>query len=119
MSKAKIVRIGEAPPTPESGQPANILAGNPTTTTQNYYTDAGQQFFSGIWESTRGKWAVDYVEEEFCALVRGKVILTDQDGEAQTFEEGDAFIIPVVFKGTWETVEPVRKLYVIYEPSRR
>lgn len=119
MSKAKIVRIGEAPPTPESGQPANILAGNPTTTTQNYYTDAGQQFFSGIWESTRGKWAVDYVEEEFCALVRGKVILTDEDGEAQTFEEGDAFIIPAGFKGTWETVEPVRKLYVIYEPSRR
>lgn len=118
MSKAKIVRIGETPPTPETGQPANVIAGNPTTTTQNYYTDAGQQFFSGIWESTKGKWAVDYVEEEFCALVRGKVVLTDDEGQTQSFEEGDAFIIPAGFKGTWETVEPVRKLYVIYEPKR-
>lgn len=118
MSKAKIVRIGETPPAPETGKPANVIAGDPTTTTHNYYTDAGQQFFSGIWESTKGIWAVDYVEEEFCALVRGKVILTDEDGHAETFEEGDAFIIPAGFRGSWETVEPVRKLYVIYEPKR-
>ncbi len=36
MSKSKIVRIGEHPPTPESGQPSQVIAGSPTTTTQNY-----------------------------------------------------------------------------------
>lgn len=118
MSKAKIVRFGAQAPEPESGRPANVISGNPTTKTQNYYTDVGQQFFCGIWESTQGKWPVDYVEEEFCALVRGKIVLTDAEGHAETFEEGDAFVIPAGFKGTWETLEPVRKLYVIYEPKR-
>ncbi len=118
MSRARIVRIGENPPEAETGTPSGVLSGHPTTKTLNYYTDPGQQFFSGIWESTPGKWAVDYVEEEFCALVRGKVILTDANGHAETFEEGDAFIIPAGFKGSWETVEAVRKLYVIYEPKR-
>ena len=68
MSRAKIVRIGENPPEAEMGTPSGVLSGHPTTKTLNYYTDPGQQFFSGIWESTPGKWAVDYVEEEFCAL---------------------------------------------------
>ena len=35
MSKAKIVRFGERPPTPEAGRPANVIAGNPMTSTQN------------------------------------------------------------------------------------
>lgn len=118
MNQAKIVRFGTDAPPFEAGKPSDVISGEPETRTQNYYTDPGQQFFSGIWESTPGKWAVDYVEEEFCALVRGKIVLTDQDGRAETFEEGDAFIIPAGFKGTWETVEAVRKLYVIYEPKR-
>ena len=118
MSKVKIVRFGENPPSAEAGKPANVVSGNPATRTRNYYTDPGEQFFSGIWESTPGKWQVDYVEEEFCALVKGKVVLTDEDGHAETFEEGDAFIIPAGFKGTWETVNEVRKLYVIYEPKK-
>lgn len=118
MSKPRIIRFGANPPPAEPGKPASVISGDPITRTQNYYTDPGEQFFSGIWESTPGKWRVDYVEEEFCALVRGKVVLTDESGHAETFEEGDAFIIPAGFRGTWETVEEVRKLYVIYEPKK-
>lgn len=116
---AKLIRFGSNPPAVEAGAPApdKIVAGQPTTKLQNYYTDPTGQFFSGIWESSPGKWRVDYGEEEFCAILAGKAILTDADGEAQAFTVGDAFIIPKGFKGTWETIEPLRKWYVIFEPK--
>ena len=45
------------------------------------------------------------------------MILTNADGIAETFVTGDAFIIPKGFTGTWETVEAVKKWYVIFEPK--
>jgi uncharacterized cupin superfamily protein len=38
-------------------------------------------------------------------------------GERWELKAGDAFIIPPGFSGTWETVEPVRKHYVILMPE--
>ena len=46
------------------------------------------------------------------------MILTDADGEAQEFKAGDAFVIPAGFAGTWETIEPVRKWYAIFEAKK-
>jgi len=112
---AAIIRIGSNPPPAERSAPASVLAGEPETVTQNYYTDASGRFFAGVWESTPGRWPVDYGEDEFCVLLNGRVVLTDDSGRAETFGPGDAFIIPAGFRGTWETVEPVRKLYAIHE----
>lgn len=114
MSK-RLIRFGANPPAVEDGKPTTVLSGNPSTKLQNYYTDPSGQFFAGIWESTPGKWTVNYVEEEFCAILAGKVVLTAEDGTAETFVKGDAFIIPRGFIGTWETIEAVKKWYVIYE----
>ncbi|MGH6959099.1 MAG: cupin domain-containing protein [Dongiaceae bacterium] len=115
MNAQRIVRFGANPPTSEKGQPSNLVAGKPETTLQNYYTDASGSFFAGVWESTAGKWRVSYAEDEFCAIVSGKVVLTGADGVAEAFSAGDAFVIPAGFTGIWETVEPVRKLYAIHE----
>jgi uncharacterized cupin superfamily protein len=114
MSTA-IVRFGVNPPAVEEGKPADPIAGAPSTRLQNYFTDASGQFFTGIWESTEGKWPVRYSESEFCAILEGKCVLTDQAGNAETFVAGDSFVIPSGFAGTWETLEPVRKLYAIFE----
>ena len=111
----KLIRFGSNPPAIETGKPGNVISGNPSTKLQNYYTDATGQFFSGIWESSPGKWQVNYGEEEFCAILAGRATLTDSDGEAQSFKSGDAFIIPKGFTGTWETLEAVKKWYVIFE----
>jgi uncharacterized cupin superfamily protein len=112
-----IVRFGVNPPAVEEGQPANPISGDPKTRLQNYFTDPSGQFFSGIWESSPGKWPVRYIESEFCAILEGKCILTDEKGKAETFQKGDSFVIPGGFAGTWETVETVRKLYAIFEPK--
>jgi uncharacterized cupin superfamily protein len=116
MSTA-IIRFGANPPAVEEGKPGNPISGAPKTRLQNYFTDASGQFFSGIWESSIGKWPVSYSESEFCAILEGVCTLTDEAGKAETFKAGDSFVIPGGFKGTWETVQPVKKLYAIFEPK--
>ncbi len=110
-----ILRFGAHPPAVETGKPNDILSGDPVTRVQNYFSDTTGQFFAGIWESSVGKWRVRYSENEFCTILEGKAVLTDAGGTSETFAKGDSFVIPSGFSGTWETVEPVKKLYTIFE----
>jgi hypothetical protein len=48
-------------------------------------------------------------------LLAGVSIITDAAGNAVTVRQGDNFVIPRGFVGTWEVVESTRKIYVIYE----
>lgn len=48
---------------------------------------------------------------------RGTSIISDAQGVAVTVSAGESFVIPRGFSGTWEVVEPTRKIYVIYEPE--
>ncbi|MEX0923312.1 MAG: cupin domain-containing protein [Rhodovibrionaceae bacterium] len=95
--------------------PQKVISGEPIATTENVYANAAGNFFSGVWSSSEGKWRIAYAEEEFCVLLSGRVALTDAEGRTETFSAGDAFVIPAGFEGTWETLEPVRKLYAIGE----
>jgi len=115
MASVQIIRFGVDAPAAEMGKPGNVISGAPQTSVQNYYTDKGGEFFSGLWESTPGKWTINYTEDEFCIILEGRAVLTDESGKAQTFNTGDAFVIPAGFKGTWETVAKVRKYYAISE----
>ena len=115
MGAARIIRIGGHGAQGEEGTPSDVLAGEPRTRTLNHYTDPTGCFFSGVWESSPGKWRVSYTENEFVALLSGRVVLTADGAASETFVAGDAFVIPAGFVGTWETVEPVRKLYAIYQ----
>ena len=92
-----------------------ILDGAPSVTVDNRYSDPTQRFHCGTWTSTRGRWRVSYSEQEFCYLLAGRVRLTASDGTACEFATGDAFVVPAGFTGTWETLEAVRKHYVILE----
>jgi uncharacterized cupin superfamily protein len=99
---------GASAPAPESDR---------STTTWNHWTGEDGRLLCGIWESEPGKSDVDYTEWEFCHFIAGKAVLTNEAGESWTLEAGDGFIIPPGFKGTWETVEKVRKHYVIVLPK--
>ncbi len=83
--------------------------------TQNHYTDPTEQFFVGIWQSSVGAKSVNYTEEEVCVILEGRVRLTDLAGNAKDFGAGSTFVLPAGFKGTWETLEPVKKIYVIWQ----
>ena len=98
--------------------PERCLKGEPVQTLWNQFQDNTKQMLSGVWECTEGKWNADYSSKnEFCHILSGKVALTDQDGNASTFAAGDSFVIPAGFVGSWEVLEPVRKLYVIMTPN--
>lgn len=94
-----------------------VLAGSPRATVANAYSDPGARFHCGVWSSTPGRWRVEYAEHEFCHVLEGRLRLVADDGTAREYAAGDAFVIPAGFRGTWETLEPVRKYYAIYEPG--
>ena len=76
-----------------------------------------EQFFAGIWSSSVGAKNVSYTEEEVCIILEGRVRLTDLSGNAKEFDPASTFVLPTGFKGTWETLEPVKKIYVIWQPE--
>ncbi|MBC7755440.1 MAG: DUF861 domain-containing protein [Bdellovibrio sp.] len=86
-----------------------------TMQTYNHYTDPTEQFFAGIWSSSVGANSVSYTEEEVCIILQGRVRLTDLDGNAKEFGQGSTFVLPAGFKGTLETLEAVKKIYVIWQ----
>jgi hypothetical protein len=93
-----------------------MVSGEPCqTTTWNHYSDPTEQFFAGIWASSVGAMKVCYTEEELCYLLEGRVRLIDSSGAAREFGPGSAFVIPAGFEGVWETLEPVRKIYTIWQ----
>lgn len=94
-----------------------LLQGNPKQTVWMHYTDGSGRFMAGIWHSERGRWKILYSEEEYCQLLEGVSVITDEAGLAVTVRAGEAFVIPSGFSGTWEVVEPTRKRFVIYEPG--
>ena len=94
-----------------------VIKGEPKTVAKNYFSDPSGQFFAGTWSSTVGKWKIDYAESEFCHLLEGRVVITSAEGKRWQFNAGDAWVIPAGFSGTWETVEPARKRYAIFEAA--
>jgi uncharacterized cupin superfamily protein len=96
--------------------PERMVTGSPChTKTWNHYTDPTGQFFAGIWSSDVGAFRVSCTEEEFCFLLEGRVRLTDSRGASREFGQGSAFVIPAGFEGVWETLEPAKKIYTIWQ----
>lgn len=96
-----------------------VLSGTPEQTARNFFSDSSGQFFAGIWESTPGRWRVRYTENEFCHITRGSVRIENEDGYSRTFRTGDSFVVPAGFVGVWQVIEPLSKLYVIFEPASK
>lgn len=114
MYASHFARIGTVGIDPEEDAPASdrLISGAPQHRTWNV-EDAEGGLCAGIWESTPGKWRVQYDEWEFCHILSGVSIVTEDGGEAHTIKAGDSFVLRPGFKGTWEVVETTRKEYVI------
>ena len=118
--KPTIVRIDEftGSEEPLSLDPAKLAPGSPSPgqRVRNLFSDSTGHFHSGIWRSGIGAWRVSYTENELCVLTQGRVRLSDEQGGSWTFGPGECFVVPAGFKGLWETLEPARKFYAIFEP---
>lgn len=99
---------------PEAGAPApdRVISGDPKFRTWSVDEQAGG-LYAGVWESTPGKWRVRYDEWEYCRILSGVSIITEEGGAPRRVAAGDSFIIRPGFKGVWEVVETTRKEYVV------
>ncbi len=124
MAKKVIYRIESSAPggaglsAAEPIEPESIIEGTPTPSDYNYFTNDTEQLHVGVWECTPGTLRLDsHPVDEYCFIISGSVVITDENRHAETFKAGECFVIPKGFKGTWHMPETVRKYYVIFEPQ--
>lgn len=92
-----------------------LISGNPRQTVWLEYEDPSGQFLVGIWSSEVGEWRIRYTEHEYCRILEGRSVITDEAGHSFTVVAGSEFTIPAGFSGTWRVVEPTRKRFTMYE----
>ncbi len=109
--------IGIAGVEPELGAPSpdRVIAGDPRFKTWNL-EEADGGVYAGLWEATPGKWRISYDEWEFCHIISGVSVITEDGGDARTVRSGSSFVLKPGFKGIWEVLETTRKEYVIRLP---
>jgi uncharacterized protein len=103
------------PPERDHPRPERRRLGDPERRTWNVYTSPDERCFAGVWECEAGAWRVEVAEgqDELCTLLEGRVRLTADDGQMREFGAGESFVLAGGFRGTWETVERLRKVYMI------
>ena len=79
---------------PEIGAPARdrLISGDPVFRTWNIDEQPGG-LFVGLWESTPGKWRVHYEEWEYCRILSGVSIVTEDGAATRRVTVGDSFVI--------------------------
>lgn len=105
-----------AAPEPADAAPERVLAGSGVARAWNAFSDPAGRFHAGIWQAEPGAISVSYTETELCVLIEGRVRLTDAAGSAE-FGPGEAFVIAAGFRGSWESIGRVTKVYAILEPE--
>jgi uncharacterized cupin superfamily protein len=93
------------------------VQGNPKQAVRMHFTDPTGQFMVGTWRSEVGKWTVRYTETEYCELLAGVSVITNEAGQSSTVRPGDRFVVPRGFVGSWEVITPTTKHFVIYESA--
>lgn len=101
-------------PTVSKALPERLLEGDPTYRTWDLDSVDDGRIRAGLWEATPGRTrSIKGISWEWCTILSGVVVITEDGGEPRRFGAGDTFVMKPGFVGTWETVETVRKLWVI------
>lgn len=96
---------------PGAPAPERLIAGSPRFTTWTLEDRDG--LYCGIWRSTPGKWRIAYTEWEYCRILQGLSVITEDGGAARIVRAGDSFVLRPGFAGTWEVVETTVKDFVV------
>jgi uncharacterized cupin superfamily protein len=110
-----VLRLEDTPLTEPaiSIDPSVVLSGtNVVERTRILYADAAGEMTVGLWESSPGAWRIDTNEEEYVRLLHGEICISDGTGAGSHFKPGDSFFVPEHFRGVWESIGEVRKIFV-------
>lgn len=106
-------------PRESTAAPDRLISGNPQFKTWELdRAEAGATGWTnirtGVWEATPGEnRSIKGETLEFCHILAGRVRITEEGGAAHEFAAGDSFVMKPGFVGTWQTLETVRKIFVI------
>jgi len=113
------VRIDEAAVLQPSNPPLAELLVGPTPSCRNHtdFSSADGTFVCGTWDSTPyHRRPMQYRHHELMHLLAGEVTFEDEAGRAQTFGQGDIFIVKRGSNCSWESKVHVKKVYAIWRP---
>jgi uncharacterized cupin superfamily protein len=86
------------------GEPIGEL---PVQTDSCFYDNDG--VYMGTWQCEPGKLKLKLKVTEFCHILKGHWILTDDDGNVTEIKAGDSFCFPKGWSGTSEVVATSEK----------
>lgn len=94
---------------------ATPLTGDIETWTSELFADATQASSVGFWQAAVGRshWTFEDYNEVIYVLA-GRLIATEEGGESIHLGPGDVAVFPVGWKGEWDVVEDLKKLYVVF-----
>ncbi len=86
--------------------------------------NSGSVLFAGennvsLWDAGPAKLIFDtpVTYDEFVLVLKGELILSDNDGNSTTYKQGDMFMLPKGFVGAWDMTEEYRELIVIADDA--
>lgn len=94
---------------------ATPLSGDIETWTNELFASANQSSSVGFWKAAVGRslWFFeDYTEVIF--VLSGRLVVTEESGEPVHLGPGDVAVFPAGWKGEWDVVEELQKLYVVF-----
>ncbi len=82
--------------------------------------NSGTVLFEGennvsLWDAGPAKLIFDtpVTYDEFVLVLKGELVLSDNDGNSATYKKGDMFVVPKGFVGAWDMTEEYREFIVI------
>jgi uncharacterized cupin superfamily protein len=91
-----------------------VLEGNPKPSGRVDWGTAGGPLTAGTFECTPGKFRLTYPFSELSTILRGRLTVTDGEGNQETFGPGDSFFMAQGEDATWEIHETVRKTFFLH-----
>jgi len=120
MSNLKHFKLSDLDGRPPEGPlPGRLIAGTPEFRT--WSMGAAPQTFldAGLWLATPGTFrSIKQETWEIFTLLEGVVEITEDGHPPVTYRAGDTVVLGPGFTGVWNTVETVRKVFVLVDASR-
>jgi uncharacterized protein len=90
-----------------------VVEGAPHTSGTVVFVNADGSSEAGIWDCSAGAYRVTVERDEFCHLLRGRVVVSEDGQDPVELRPGDCMMFPRGWTGEWRIVESVRKAYMI------
>lgn len=114
QSRIALLRAPDAVALPAPALKPTAVAGSPADATLTLTDDAATGVATGVWECSPGTFAKDAsAYTELCHFISGRSIIRGEDGSVVEAGPGDVVVFEPGWKGTWEVVETVRKVWCV------